>query len=209
MKRTMSNTMKLLKGRFVFDLFAKLYKKKVGTNAVESHCKRVCEDLPRGRQRTLLQRFMKWKHQDARSKLNEARRENTRIWREEKRVLRTWGVLDTYLTVWRREKQRCQTELNNKLRSKINTLIRRHSNQEVIQESVRNVFVGDLPITEDFSTGPRSYGSVLLNMDKQDVLSLPPKYAVYSTVNLTDCEAQVERVLQSYVGQFSVKAWRS
>ncbi len=94
MKRTMSSTMKLLRERYVSDLFAKLCKKKIGTNAVENHCKRACEGLSRGHQRSVLTRIMTWKLQDTRSTLNRARRENTRVWRAEKLILREYNVFN-------------------------------------------------------------------------------------------------------------------
>ena len=59
MKRTMTSTMKLMKGRYVVDLFTKLCKKKIGTNSMENHCKRSCTGLSRGRERAMLERVMK------------------------------------------------------------------------------------------------------------------------------------------------------
>ena len=147
----------------------------------------------RGHQRSMLERIMKWRLEDAWSNMNRARRENTRVWRESKQVLRTYGVCDAYLALWRREKEDYQVSLRAKLRSKVYTLVRRYSNQTVAPESVRGIVVGDQQVPEDFSTDPRCYGDVELSADERSVLSLPPKYAMYSKIDATDCKAQVEK----------------
>ena len=58
MKRTMAETVKLLHERYVFDLFTRLCKKKIGTNAMENHCRRICDGLSRGRQRSIFLKVM-------------------------------------------------------------------------------------------------------------------------------------------------------
>ncbi len=120
---------------------------------------------------------------------------NTRVWRAEKLILREYNVFNAYISLWRKEKQQYQTELREKLRLKVSTLIRRYSSQEAIPESVRGIVIEDQQVPEEFSTGPKCYGGVEINMDEQAVLSLPPKYAVYSKIDVIDCEAQVEKSL--------------
>ena len=193
MKRTMAETMKLLHERYVFDLFTRLCKKKIGTNAMENHCRRICDGLSRGRQRSMLERVMKWRLQNARSNMYGARKENTRVWRESKRILRTFGVIGTYVALWRREKEHYQVQLREKLRLKVDTLVRRYSSEEVAPENVRGIVVGDRQIPDSFSTEPRCYGGVQLSADEQALLSLPLKYAVFSKIDTTDCKAQVEK----------------
>ena len=41
MKRTMSQSLKLVRCRHVFDLFSRLCRMKIGTNAVENNCSRL------------------------------------------------------------------------------------------------------------------------------------------------------------------------
>ena len=73
MKRTMSQTLKLVRCRHVFDLFSRLCRMKIGTNAVENNCSRLCRGFPRSREREMLVRVMKWKLADARKCLSKAK----------------------------------------------------------------------------------------------------------------------------------------
>ena len=195
MKRTMTSSMKLLKERYVFDLFTVLCKKKIGTNAMENHCRRVCSGLSRGRQRSTLERIMKWRLQDARSRMNDAKRENTRVWREAKRHLRIHNVCDGYIAIWRRDKEIYQRQLREKLQSKVSTLVQRFSSRKAVPDTVRDIIVQDQQIPEGFSNEPRCYGGVELSADERAVLTLPPKFAAFSKIDSTDCEAQVEKGL--------------
>ena len=195
MKRTMSSSMKLLKGRYVFDLFTKLCNKKVGTNAMVNQCKRICSGLPRGREQSMLEIVMKWRLQDAKASMFESERENTRIWRDSKRIITAHRVREEYETIWRREKEKYQWHLRGLLRSKVSLLVRRYTRKTDIPDSVRGIVVKDQQIPADFSNSPRCYGGVELNEDERAALSLPPKYAIHSKINTTDCEAQVEKGL--------------
>ena len=160
-----------------------------------SICLRVCSGLSRSRERTLLEKVMKWRLRDARRSMDEAKRENTRVWREAKRVLSYHRVRDEYLAIWRREKEQYRLHLRELLRSKVSVLVQRYSRNNDVSDSVRDIIVGDQQISDDFSTEPRCYGGVELTEDERATLSLPPKYAVYSKVDTTDCAAQVEKGL--------------
>ena len=53
----------------------------------------------------------------------------------------------------------------------------------------------DQQIPDDFTTEPQCYGGVELSSDEKSALSVPPKFAIYSKIDTTDCEAQVEKGL--------------
>ncbi len=55
--------------------------------------------------------------------------------------------------------------------------------------------VADQHLPSTFSSTPRCYGGVELTGDEEKVLYLPPKFAVYDKVDLTSCEAQIEKGL--------------
>ena len=79
---------KLIRCRHVFDLYSRLCRMKIGTNAVENNCSRLCRGFPRSREREMLVRVMKWKLADARKCLSKTKWENTREWRKPKTKLR-------------------------------------------------------------------------------------------------------------------------
>ena len=60
------------------DLLSGLCRSKLGTNAVESNCKRLCLGLPNSLEREMVCRIMKWKVVDARKCLDKSKNENTR-----------------------------------------------------------------------------------------------------------------------------------
>ena len=122
MKRTFTHSLKLLRSRHVFDLFSKLCRLKVGTNAVENNCKRACEGLGRNRQRSMVSNVMRWKLADARKCLEKSKWENTHEWRKAKRVLTAHRVRMEYLELWRYEVGVYRTHLSEILRKKVNVL---------------------------------------------------------------------------------------
>ena len=195
MKRTFTHSLKLLRSRHVFDLFSKLCRLKVGTNAVENNCKRACEGLGRNRQRSMVSNVMRWKLADARKCLEKSKWENTHEWRKAKRVLTAHRVRMEYLELWRYEVGVYRTHLSEILRKKVNVLGNRYSIQQTVPQSVRGITVGDQQIPDSFSTAPRCYGDVSLNQKELAALSLPPKFAVYSKIDEARCEAEVEKGL--------------
>ena len=105
----------------------------------------------------MLERVMKWRLRDARTKMYEAKRVNTRVWRESKQELRDHMVYGAYINLWKRERTLCQLKLKEKLRCKVDTLVRRYSIQGDAEEEPRDIIVGDQPIHEGFSADPRRY----------------------------------------------------
>ena len=195
MKRTMSQSLKLVRCRHVFDLFSRLCRMKIGTNAVENNCSRLCRGFPRSREREMLVRVMKWKLADARKCLSKAKWENTREWRKAKPVFSTHQVYREYLDLWKQETSGYKAHLREVLVNKVGTLKNRYSVKRSIPDSVRGIVIADQSIPDDFSTAPRCYGGVVINGNELAALSLPPKFAVYSSIDEADCEAQVEKGL--------------
>ena len=85
-KRTMTQTLNLSRSRHVFDFLSGLCRSRIGTNAVENNCKRLCFGLPISREREMVCRVMKWKVVDARKCLDKSKYENTCEWRKAKGV---------------------------------------------------------------------------------------------------------------------------
>lgn len=195
MKRTFTQSLKLLRSRHVFDLFVRLRRLRVGTNEVENNCKRLCLGLNKNRERNMVMRVMSWKLADARRCLEKARWENTHEWRKAKRVLTTHQVHSEYLRLWRYETGIRKAHLSEILRKKVVLLGRRFSTKQTVADSIRGITVADQEIPNEFSTAPRCYGNVSLNQNEAAALSLPPKFAVYSKIDEAHCEAEVEKGL--------------
>ena len=62
---------------------------------------------------------------------------------------------------------------------------------------VEGITVADQQIPESFSSSHRCYGGTQLSSEEK-VLSLPPKFSVYQRVEITACEAQIEKGLTKF-----------
>ena len=176
MKRSMFWTKKLLHGRYVLDLFSNLCRKKIGTNTMVNQCRRVCSGLQEKRERQLIGRVMNWRRMDAISELRVCRRENTKVWREAKRILTAHNICNDYLIVWNQEREAYRVHLRQLLNSKLMTLTRRYSKKEETPDTIRGITVKDQKVPDTFSTEPQCYGGVDLSAEERSALSLPPKF---------------------------------
>lgn len=99
--------------------------------------------------------------------------------------------------VWNKEKRWHWKILKEKRKRKGNFLLRKYGCREVMDcvTEVEGITVGDQTIPCTFSSNPQYYGGVELSGEENKTLCLPPKFAVYDRVNLTSCEAQIEKGL--------------
>ena len=169
MKRAMFSTKKLLHGRYVLDLFSNLCRKKIGTNSMENQCKRVCSGLSQNRERQMLQRVMNWRRMDAIKDLQQTRRENTRVWREARRVLIAHNICNDYLIIWNQERYLYRIHLRHLLNSKVSHLMQKHYRRDEIPNVVRGIKINDQQIPGDLSMQPQCYGGVALSEDEKAV----------------------------------------
>ena len=112
MKRTFKTSIKYKHAIQVKNLYSQLKKDRIGTASVESLSKKLCNTLPRHKERTLVRTIINWKLQDSHIKLRHLERENTSTWRKEKEVIKRGGILREYKRLWRRETTRHENELN-------------------------------------------------------------------------------------------------
>ena len=61
----------------------------------------------------------RWKLQDAHNQLRRTQRENTKTWREEEKVIKEAGKLAEFNELWRREANRYNNELKEKMSPKL------------------------------------------------------------------------------------------
>lgn len=140
---------------------------------------------------------IKWKVRDAWAVVRRERYNNTKVWRDNKRVLPEEGVVHDFNRVWEKEKRRHWLFLRKKRKRRVKFLLEKFGAESVIDcvTEVEGITVADQSVPSTFSSNPRRYGGVQLTKDEEKVLCLPPKFAVYEKINLISCEAQIEKGL--------------
>ena len=151
---------------------------------------------------------------ESRRCLDKSKYENTREWRKAKRVLTTHHVCMEYLTLWRTETNLYKHSLREVKSKKVTLLKSRYSVKQDVPDHVRGISIANQEVPSTFSTTPRCYGNVAISREELAALSLPPKFAVYSNIDIADCEAQVEKGLAKYRwsvrnNEFCSLAWNS
>ena len=200
MRRTMKNTSEMIHSLYVVDLLRGLKKKRIGLKTVEDEAARMCRGLASGRQRTLVNTIMSWKLRDAYRKLQKARRDNTKVWREVRPILVQEGdVLSSYLRLWKSEKKNLKRYLTNKRKKKLAFLVKKYcENTCTVPDEVEGIVVKDQELDECFTSEPRCYGACKVNESERQTLSLPPKFALYTKVNILSVEEEIEKGLAKY-----------
>ena len=85
--------------------------------------------------------------------------------------------------------------LNDKQKKKVAFLKCRYERKMETPNEINGIIIEDQEITDDYTSIPRCYGNVEINSDEQDVLSLPPKYAIFEKVDKIECMAEIEKGL--------------
>ena len=81
MKQVMRKTVGMVQAVHRVELFNELNRKKIPTRPVGQMCGKLCLGLTGNKTRELQQRVMKWKAIDAKKSAIQAKRENTKTWR--------------------------------------------------------------------------------------------------------------------------------
>ena len=119
-KRTFTSSMEYKPSIYVKELFQQLKKDGIGTAMVESLSKKLCDMLPKHRQRTLVRIITNWKLQDAHKELRKQKHTNTETWRRERVVIKEANALEEYQRLWRREITKYEHKLREMTRMKRN-----------------------------------------------------------------------------------------
>ena len=198
MKRVMKESLEYKHSIYVKNLYVELKKDKIGTTTIEALSKRMCSTLPKHRTRTMVNIVTQWKLQDAYGKLRETKRRNTETWRQKKETIDAAGVRDEFEELWRREITKYEHELKETGEKKLQFLRRKYKVvQTVIPDEMDGIILKEQAIENDdtFTSTPRTYGGVVLTHEETELLSLPPKFAVYEKVENERCQAEIEKSL--------------
>ena len=81
---------------------------------------------------------------------------------------------------------------------KVTLLKSPYSVKQDVPYHVREISIANQEVPGAFSTTPPYYGNVAISREELAALSLPPKFAVYSNINVAYCEVQVDKWLAKY-----------
>ena len=207
MRHTMNSTIKLLKANNVLNLMRGLVHRGLVLTPVMAMTENLCKSMRGGggrRPKILAERVMRWKLWDAERVVKEQKEFNTRNWRECEKVLKEYQINERYFILWEREKNNRKRELEEKRRNKVENLIKRDREKrtvwqrrraEVNATDLRGIDVSDRHLDERFESKPRRYGGIELTPEESELLSLPPKFAIFEKPNIIDCEIEIEKGL--------------
>ena len=208
-RHTMRMTIRLLQASSVVNLLERLINRGLSTTPVATMCRNACRGLSDEKPRIIGAQLMKWKVIDARSVLKHRKRENTKVWRENEKVLRQFRVCEDFFVIWEREKSERRRELDDKRERKIRFLFEKEKREKerrqngstrrvrgrVTDWTVRGINCGDRQLNDTFESRARVYGSASVSNSEHSVLELSPKFAVYDEVDELEIEVEVEKAL--------------
>ena len=64
-----------------------------------------------------------------------------------------------------------------------------------LPEEIRGINIKDQELGREFTSAPRTYGGVTLNVEERALLTLPPKFATYGKVIEGECKSQIEKAV--------------
>lgn len=198
MRRTMKASKQLIHAYYTIDLLKSLKKKSVGLNSVEQQAAKMCRGLPKARKDTIVNSVMDGKIKDASRKLNKERRDNTRTWRECKKILIEEQVIKQYIKLWRYEKKQLKKTFNQRRKKKMNHLVRKYKVKQEVPDDIEGIVIKDQEIPESFKMEPLCYGGCDIGKEEKELLMLPPKFAVYNNIDVISVEAQIEKGFIKY-----------
>ena len=202
----MKTSIKLLKAYNVLNLIRGLIHRGIVLPSVTAATKRICKDMRgegRSKHKILSETIMKWKLNDAECVVREQEETNTRIWRENERVLRDLLVSERFFEIWEKEKVARKRELEEKRARKVTLLIeksRKEKSKRRVNKVVelRGIDVSEKQLDNKFESEPRKYGGVELSCEETAFLRLHPKFAIYEVPCTEDLETEIEKGLTKF-----------
>ena len=87
MKHSMKNSVELQHTIYVMDLFSKPKKKNITTTNIQNMVHKLCDGLPRRREKTAIDLIMNWKIKHLQNTIIIQKYTNTNVWRECKPII--------------------------------------------------------------------------------------------------------------------------
>ena len=185
-----------LSRRVVVHLISHLVSKRVPLASVYNGCTKMCKGLGEKKRSMMCNMIMKWKLADAQKHLNKEKRDNTRIWREEKRTLSEEGIEQDFIRIWEEEKEKQIYCLIQKKNKKVSFLKEKYRNMNSCDDEdiIEGIVIKDQQLTEEYESNPRCYGGIELSEEEKDALSLNPRFVIFNTnIQIEEVEAEIEK----------------
>ena len=197
MPRATSSYVEMLKNKTRVYTLRTLRREGIGTTCVESLTKRLCSHPEKAFMESarskVIRVVMTEKLGDAYRVYKRSKYESNKIWREAKKVI--VGVLrDNFLVLWRPYVGRVTKKLQGDAEKKVDWLTSKWKRTETIPDIFEDVVIrtDDVPV---YDNTPRLYGGVVVDDDEKEALLLPPKFAIFDTIDLTQWRIQIEESL--------------
>ena len=87
-------------------------------------------------------------------------------------------------------------------------MVRKYGHKKVVPKTPRGVTIENQDVSASFTTEPRCYGGVSIDIKEEELLDLSSKFAVYGKVDLNDSMGEVEKCLASLGGLEGVRNLR-
>lgn len=197
MLRTTNAYIKMVKCKTKVYTLRTLRKRKIGTNCVENLTRKLCshpeKEFKLSARVKIIQIVMTEKLGDAYQWYKQRRFESNKIWREAKKII-CGETRDNFRIVWRRYVSQVVEKLENNAEKKIEWLTSKWKQKEIIPDMYEGVVIktDNIPV---YDNSPRIYGGVEVTEDEKAALLLPPKFAIYEEINITECRIRVEESL--------------
>ena len=124
MKRITKSTYRILHSQYSIGLLKKLEMKNIGTEPIERQCRKLCPR--RSANRTLVMTVIKNRIKDAHKEMRKNKYENTKTWREERKILIEEGKIKEYTTIWLKEKEWMRKILKKRKQKKVEWLTKKY-----------------------------------------------------------------------------------
>ena len=198
MLRTTKTYVNMLKSKANIQLLKELTKHRIGTTTVENTIRKLCSH-PEGEFHTktrlkILDMVMKEKLSDAYRCYRKKKYESNKIWRESRTIIKG-NMRGEFLNTWRRYVTRKRKEIIDDVDKKVEWLKSKWKQEEVIPKVYEDIII-DPEDTIVYDNSPRVYGADIdLTEEEKAVLSLPPKFAMFEKIDLTECRIRTEEAL--------------
>ena len=191
MKRIMQITNKRTHSLYVLDLLKTLKKRGIGTNAMEQLIGKLCYG---GAGRTvILEIVLKNRIRTTYKELRRDRYRAEKTWREEDDLLIHEGVLDGFLVIWAKEKERWRKILKEQRKRKVEWLVKKYRKKENLPDEYKGYSFKDTYLGEEFDNETVEYGGVEISEVEKEALKIHPKHTTYEEVDVMKLMAEVER----------------
>ena len=197
MRHIMTKTIVKCKSMCKIDLYNLLVNKRIGTADVNELASKLCKNLSKEKFKCITTTIMKWRLKEERKKFRIKRYEEKTTWADIRKLLVNKENVQLFNAAWADEKFRTMKDLRKVKLKKYKWILFKYKTKETAPDYIEGVCVKNQEIDMDYLPAPKLYGGIMLDGDELAALSLQPKFTAYSKINVTQCEAEIEKSLSN------------